>query len=180
MKSNFSRPLRFHSWTSSNWTQKKVTETKVEKIPNGTLKMAFFTPWFLGFTTIIIKYQLFIRLGIGCYEQISKKKKAKIYHGDCRISQTGRFWWPLFDSNFHTVNVIFGWNQLYQKNFTFLGMRWAKILQLSFDGFDTRKKRFCLVSDFFRAKLYLTKVSPRELKYGSVEAEWSMDIIKWP
>ena len=36
--------------------QKKVTETKVEKIPNGTLKMAFFAPWFLGFTTIIIKY----------------------------------------------------------------------------------------------------------------------------
>ena len=58
MKSNFSRPIRFYSWTSSNWTQKKVTETKVEKIPNGTLKMAFFTPWFLGFTTIIIKYSL--------------------------------------------------------------------------------------------------------------------------
>ena len=31
MKSNFSRPTRFHSWISSNWTQKKVTETKVEK-----------------------------------------------------------------------------------------------------------------------------------------------------
>ena len=48
------------------------------------------------------------------------------------------------------------------------------------DGFDTRKKRFHLVSDFFRAQLYLTKVSPRELKYGSVEAEWSTNIIKWP
>ena len=33
MKSNFSRPIRFHSWNSSNWTQKKVTETKVEKNP---------------------------------------------------------------------------------------------------------------------------------------------------
>ena len=39
------------------------------------------------------------------------------------------------------------------------------------DDFDTRKKRFRLVSDFFRAQLYLTKVSPRDLKYGSVEVE---------
>ena len=124
MKSNFSRPIRFHSWTSSNWTQKKVTETKVEKIPNGTLKMAFlYTPWFLGFTTIIIKYQLFIWY---FYEQISKKKLAKMYHGDYRISQSGRFWWPLFDSNFHTVNVIFGWNQPYQRNFTSFGDKMSK------------------------------------------------------
>ena len=32
---------------------------------------------------------------------------------------------------------------------------------------------------FFCAQPYLTKVSPRDLKYGSLEAEWSMDIIKW-
>ena len=38
-----------------------------------------------------------------------------------------------------------------------------KILQLLFDCFDTRKKRFRLVSDFFRAQLYLTKVSLRGL-----------------
>ena len=47
-----------------------------------------------------------------------------------------------------------------------------------FDSLHTPKKRFRLVSDFFRAQLYLTKVSPRELKYGLIEAEWSMDIIK--
>ena len=35
-----------------------------------------------------------------------------------------------------------------------------KILQLSLTVFDTQKKRFRLVSDFFRAQLYLTKVSP--------------------
>ena len=74
MKSNFSRSIRFHSWTSSNWTQKKVTETKVEKILDRTLKMAFFTPWFLGFTTIIVQYQFFIWY---FYEQISKKKLLK-------------------------------------------------------------------------------------------------------
>ena len=51
-------------------------------------------------------------------------------------------------------------------------MRWAKNFAIIFDGFDTRKKRFRLVSDFFRAQLYLTKVSLRDLKYGSVEAEW--------
>ena len=53
---NFSRPFRFNSWISTKQYQKNVTETKVETIPNGTLKMAFFAPWFLGFTTIIIKY----------------------------------------------------------------------------------------------------------------------------
>ena len=53
-----------------------------------------------------------------------------------------------------------------------------KKFAIIFDGFDTQKKHFHLVSEFFRAQLYLTKVSPRELKYGSVEAGWSMDIIK--
>ena len=47
-----------------------------------------------------------------------------------------------------------------------------KIFAIIFDGFDTRKKRFRLVSDFFRAQLYLTKVSPRDLKLDSLEAEW--------
>ena len=32
----------------------------------------------------------------------------------------------------------------------------------------------------FRAQLYLTKVSLRDLKYGSIEVEWSINIIKWP
>ena len=31
---------------------------------------------------------------------------------------------------------------------------------------------------FFRAQLYSTKVSPRDLIYGYVEAEWSIDSIK--
>ena len=48
MKSKFSRSIRFHSWTSSNWTQKKVTETKDQKILDRTLKMAFFTHDILG------------------------------------------------------------------------------------------------------------------------------------
>ena len=86
-----------------------------------------------------------------------------MYHGDYRMSQSGRFWWPLFDSNFYTVNVIFGWNQLYQKNFTSFGNKMSKKFAIIFDGFDTRKKRFRPVSDFFRAQLYLTKVSLRYL-----------------
>ena len=55
-------------------------------------------------------------------------------------------------------------------------------INLIFDGFNTRKKRFHLVSDFFRAQPYLTKISPRVVKHGSlvVEVEWSMDIIKCP
>ena len=81
-----------------------------------------------------------------------------MYHSDLRISQSGRFWLPLFDSSFHTVNVIFGWNQLYQKIFTSFGNEMSKNFAIIFDGFDTRKKRFRLVSDFFRAQLYLTKV----------------------
>ena len=178
MKSNFSRPFRFNSWISTKRYQKKVAETKAQKILDRTLKMAFFTPWFLGFTTIIINFSFFIWY---FYERISKKKLAEMYCGDGRINQSGRFWWPLFDSNFCTVKGIFGWNQLYQKIFLhLLGMRWAKNFAIIFDGFDAQKKRFHLVSDFFRAQLYLTKVSPRVLKHGSLEAEWSMDIIKWP
>ena len=53
-----------------------------------------------------------------------------------------------------------------------LGMRWAKNFAIIFDGFDTPKKRFRLVSDFFRAQLYLTKFSPRDLKLGTLEAKW--------
>ena len=52
MKSNFSRPFRFNSWISTKRYQKKVTETKAQKILDRILKMAFFTPWFLGFTTL--------------------------------------------------------------------------------------------------------------------------------
>ena len=77
-----------------------------------------------------------------------------MYHGDYRISQSGRFWWPLFDSNFYTVNVIFGWNHVYfipEKFYIFFHF-WesddAKNFAIIFDGFDTRKKRFRLVSDF--------------------------------
>ena len=49
-----------------------------------------------------------------------------MYQGDCRISQTGRFWWPLFGSNFRTISVIFGQNQLYQKQITFFGNKMSK------------------------------------------------------
>ena len=44
MKSNFSRPFRFNSWISTNQYQKKVTETKVEKILNGIPKNGTFDP----------------------------------------------------------------------------------------------------------------------------------------
>ena len=50
-------------------------------------------------------------------------------------------------------------------------MRWAKNIAIIFEGFDTPKKRFRLVSDFFRAQLYLTKVTLRDLKLGSLEVE---------
>ena len=64
-------------------------------------------------------------------------------HGDCRISQTGRFWWPLFDSNFHTVNVIFGWKPTIPENF-YIFWEWdeQKNFAIIFEGFDTPKKRF--------------------------------------
>ena len=128
MKSNFLRPMRFHSWTSSNWTQKKVTETKVVKNPKRYPENGIFHPmisWvYNNHYVILILYLVSLWANIkekNCYH-------VKIYHGDCRISQTGRFWWPLFDSNFHTVNVIFGWNQLYQKFFTSFGNKMSKQL----------------------------------------------------
>ena len=44
MKFNFSRPFRFNNWISTKQYQKKVTETKAQKILDRKLKMAFFTP----------------------------------------------------------------------------------------------------------------------------------------
>ena len=114
---------RFRERAHCKRYQKKVTETKAEKILDRTLKMAFFTPLFLGFTTIIISYWFFIWY---FYERISKKQLAKMYQVDLRISQSGRFWWPLFDSNFRTVKGIFGWNQLCQKIFTSFGNEMSK------------------------------------------------------
>ena len=147
MKSNFSRPFRFNSWISTKQYQKKVTETKVEKIPNGILKITLFTPWFLGFTTIIINFSFFIWY---FYERISKKKLAKMYQGNLGISQSGRFWWSLFDSNFPTVNVIFGWNQLYQKNFTSFGNEMSKkFLQLSLTVSMHKRNTFTWSAIFF-------------------------------
>ena len=78
---------------------------------------------------------------------------------------SGRFWWPLFDSNFCTVNVIFGQNQIYQKHFyIFWESDEQKKIAIIFDGFHNERNAFASVSDFFRAQLYLTKVSPRDLK----------------
>ena len=180
MKSHFSRPYRFNSWISTKRYQKKVTETKAQKILDRTLKMAFFTPWFLGFTTIIINFSFFIWY---FYERISKKKLAKMYQGNLRISQSGQFWWPLFDSNFRTVKGIFGWNQLYQKNFTSFGNEMSKKFCNYLWQFSYMKETLSPGQRFFsHSTLFTTKVSPttRVLKHGSLEAEWSMDIIKWP
>ena len=44
MESNFSSSIRFHSWTSSNWTQKKVTETKDKKKPRPYPENGIFHP----------------------------------------------------------------------------------------------------------------------------------------
>ena len=46
----------------------------------------------------------------------------------------------------------------------FFGDKMSKKFCNYLDGLHTRKKRFRLVSDFFRAQLYLTKVSSRVAK----------------
>ena len=74
-----------------------------------------------------------------------------MYHGNCRIHQSCRFWWPLFDSNFRTVNLIFGWNQLYQKIFTSFGNQMSKkfcnyLFSFSFAWCDVIKmKKSCYI-----------------------------------
>ena len=44
MKSNFSRTFRLNSWIATKQYQKRVTETKFVKIPNGILKTVTFHP----------------------------------------------------------------------------------------------------------------------------------------
>ena len=105
----------------------KKLRTLYEQRPK--LKKSRTAPWkwhfsphdFLGLQQSLCN----INFSFGIYmSEYQRKKFAKMYHGDCRISQTGQFWWPLFD--FHTVNVIFGWNQLYQKNYTSFGDEMSK------------------------------------------------------
>ena len=91
------------------------------------------------------------------------------------------FWLPLFDSNFsHSKRDFWPKPTIPEKFNIFWESDEQKIFAINFDSFHARKKHFHLVGDFFRAQLYLTKVCLRDLKYGSVEAEWSIDIIKWP
>ena len=159
MKSNFSRPIRFHSWTSSNWTQKKVAETKSFENPKRHPENGIFHPmisWVYNNHCVISIFHL-----VFLWANIKEKNLLNMYHGDCRISQSGRFWWPPFGSNFYTVNVIFGWNQLYQKIF-YIFWEWdeQKILQLSLKVLIHERNAFTWPAIFFRAQLYLTKVSP--------------------
>ena len=106
-----------------NSARKKLQRPKLKKSQTAPWKWHFSPHDFLGLQQSL--YNINFSFGI-FMSKYPRKKLLKCNHGDCKISQTGRFWWPLFDSNFHTVNVILGWNQLYQKTFTSFGNEMSK------------------------------------------------------
>ena len=168
MKSNSSRPFGFNSQISHlNSTRKKLQRPKLKKSQMAPWKWHFSPLDFLGLQQSLLNINY--SLGIFMSKCQKKKKKAKIYHGDCRISQTGRFWWPLFDSSFHTVNVIFGWNQLYQKNFTYFGNEMSKKFCNYLWRFWNTKETLSPGQRFFsRSTLFNKSFSySRDLKLGS-------------
>ena len=141
--------------------------------------MAFFKGGdFLGLQQSLCNINFSFRI---FYEQISKKKFAKMHHGDYRISQSGRFWWPLFDSNFYTVNVFFGWNQLYQKNFTSFGNQMSKkFCNYLWRFWCTKKQTLSPGQRFFsRSTLFNKQFLPETSNMAIGERNRSFDIIKW-
>ena len=138
--------------------RKKLQRPKLKKSQTAPWKWYFSPHDFLGLQQSLCNINFFIWY---FYEQISKKKFAKMYHGDYRISQSGRFWWHLFERIFSHSKSDFWLKPTIPETF-YIFWRWdeQKDFAIIFDGFDTWKKRFRLVSHFFRAQLYLTKVSP--------------------
>ena len=129
MKSNFLRPFRFNCWIfTKQYHQESYRDQNVAKIPNSTPKNGTFYPmisWVYNNHYVI----LILHLGIFISKtQGNKFAKKKVSFGNFTIYRKAKFWWPLFDSNFSRVNVIFVWNQLYyQSNSLHLfWMRWAK------------------------------------------------------
>ena len=174
MKSNFSRPFRFHSWISPNLNQKKVTETKVEKIPNGTL-----TPHdFMGLQQSLCNINYSFGIFMSKYQRKNLLKCTTVITGSVKVvGFDGLFLTAIFTKK----TWFLAKTTIPEKFYIFWEWDEQKKMQLSLTGFDTRKKRFHLVSNFFRAQLYLTKVSPIESwNLAHKKRNGSFDIIKWP
>ena len=122
--------------------QKKVTETKVEKSQTAPWKWHFSPHDFLGLQQSLLN----INCSLGIF--LSKYQGKNLLKSTTVIAESVK---QVDFDGFRTVNVIFGWNQLHQKNFTFFGNEISEKFcnYISFDGFDTPKKHFRLVSDFF-------------------------------
>ena len=84
MKSNFSRSMRLHSWTSPNWTQKKVTETKDQKILDRTLKMAFFCD-FLGLQQSLCNINFSFGIFMSKYQRKNLLKCTTVITGSVKV-----------------------------------------------------------------------------------------------
>ena len=79
-----------------------------------------------------------------------RKKLLKCTTAIAASVKQGDFDGLFFGSNFRTVNMIFGGNQLYQKNFTSFGNEMSKAkLQLSLAVFIHEKNAFTWSAIFF-------------------------------
>ena len=92
--------------------RKKVTETKVDSMINGTILKTdgFSSLDFWSLQRKGLKCSLFITQGKCLYEHTWRGKvwNLLLYHRDGRINfLSGHFAWPLFDSIFAIVEVIF-------------------------------------------------------------------------
>ena len=112
-------------------------------------------PWvYSNHYSILILHQVFL------WANTKEKTGYKMYHGDSTIGHKVRFWWPVFDSNFRIVNIIFGWNQLYQIFLIFVNEMSKYFWNYLWQHWYMNKMLSPGQQYRFRAQLYLTKVSP--------------------
>ena len=147
MKSNFSRPFRFNSWISTNQYQKKVTETKVEKILNGIPKNGTFDPmisWvYNNHYVILIFHLVFLWVNIkektcwnvpGWLQDQSKWSILMASFWQQFLHSKSDFWLkPTIPEAFY---IFWGWDE--QKN-----------LQLSLTVFIHERNAFTWSTNFF-------------------------------
>ena len=105
-----------------NSARKKLQRPKLKKSQTVPWKWHFSPHDFLGLQQSLCNINFSFGIFISKYQRKNLLKCTTVIAESIKVVD---FWWPLF-WHFRTVNVIFVWNQLYQKNFTSFGNKMSK------------------------------------------------------
>ena len=139
MKSNFSRPLRFHSWTSSKLApRKKLQRPKLKKSETAPWKWHFSPHDFLGLQQSLCNINFSFGIFMSKYQR--KKFATKMHHGDCRIKKWSILMTSFWQQFSHSKQWFLAETNYTRKFLHLLGMRWAKKFAIIFDDFRYTKE----------------------------------------